>query len=448
MFFRGTLLSVLFLFLTLGSLRAQIDLSTYTLSDSWQATQLNPAFCARLEGLHIGLPGLRNDLGLSNLKFNDFVRSEGDRTFIDADAAIERLEPFDNILTERLDVETVGVGYSFGSLFIGLQHRLRYVAYVNYPKTLPQLIWQGNAQFIGQTVSFGPDFELNGYHEIALAGALPIGENLRLGARVKLLSGIANTSTVSTELNLTTGEENYELTVDGDYRVNTSGALNYDGYENLALDFQFGKLQANNLFGGNTGWAFDLGIDAQFGALQISASVLDLGGQLDWQDEVANYTIDEPRTYEGLDVVQNIFDDSLSFAGILDTLEGQYEPTETAVPFTTELSTKYYFRLGYRVTDRLTAGAILFGEQYRGDFDPAAALTGNYLLTDRWQVGVLAAYRRASFANLGVNLTYGVGPLRLMLATDNIITVFSPKGSKQASLRVGASLALGSGDSE
>lgn len=446
MSFRGILLAGMCLLSSGGALRAQIDLSTYTLGDSWQATQLNPAFGARIKGLRIGLPGLRNDLGLSNITFNDLVRTEDDRTFIDADAAIPQLDPLNNILTERLDIETIGVGYQFGGFFLGLQHRLRYVAYVDYPKTLPQLIWQGNAQFIGETVDFGPDFELNGYHEIALGGALALGDNLRLGARVKLLSGIANTSTTNTELTLTTGEENYELTVDGNYHINASGVLDYEGYESLTLDFQFGRLDAGNFFSGNTGLAFDLGVDAQFGPLQLSASILDLGGQLDWNEDVKNYTFDEPRQYQGLDVVRNIFEDSLSFDGILDSLQLRYEPTETSVPYTTELSTKYYFRIGYPITEQLTAGVILFGEQYRGDFDPAAALTGNYAIGGRWQVGALVAFRRESFTNLGLNLAYGIGPLRFMLATDNVITVFSPRNSHQASLRVGASLVFGQWD--
>ena len=440
MLLRGSFFLCFLFCLATAGLRAQIDLSTYTLSDTWQANQLNPAFGARLTGFRIGLPGVRNDLGLSNLTYNDIVRTEGDRAFIDADALIARLDPVDNTLTERLDLETIGVGMTVGGVFLSLQHRLRYVAYVNVPKTLPQLIWEGNAQFIGQTVDFGPDFDLTGYHEVALGGAFSLGEFFRVGGRVKLLSGIANTSTPRTELTLTTGEENYELTMDGNYRLNNSGTLDFNGYESLALDFQFGRLGTEGLFSRNTGLAFDLGFDAQFGPLELSASVLDLNGRVDWQENVNNYTIDSPRRYQGLDVARDIFEDSLSFDSLLDSLQRQYEPTETSEGYTTELSTKYYFRVGYQLNERLTAGAVFFGESYRGDFDPAAAVTGNYRLSDRWQFGALLAYRRESFSNLGLNITFGAGPLQLMAATDNVITAFRPRDSRQASLRVGASL--------
>lgn len=443
MMLRGSLLFCSLFCLTAFGLRAQIDLSTYTLPDTWQANQLNPAFGARLSGLRIGLVGVRNDLGLSNITYNGIVRSEGGRSFIDADAAISQLDPADNILSERLDLETIGVGMKFGNLFLSLQHRQRYVAYLNYPKTLPQLIWQGNAQFIGETVGFGPDFDLTGYHEVALGGAFSIGDFFRVGGRVKLLSGVANSSTPSSELTLTTEEENYDLIVDGNYRVNNSGNLDFNGYESLALDFQFGQFGTEGLFGRNTGLAFDLGVDAQFGPLELSASVLDLNGQIDWQENVNNYTIDAPRSFQGLDVARNIFEDSLSFNNILDSLQQQYEPTETNEVYTTELSTKYYFRVGYQLNEQLTMGAIFFGESYRGDFDPAAALTGNYRLNDRWQFGALLAYRRESISNLGLNITFGAGPIQLMAATDNIITAFRPRDSQQASLRVGASLQFG-----
>jgi hypothetical protein len=438
--FRGSLLFCLGLLLAGSGLRAQIDLSTYTLPDSWQAYQLNPAFGVRYDGLRIGLPGVRNDLGLSNITYNDVVRTEGDRSFIDANAGIALLDPTDNLLTERLDLETVGVGMRFGGLFLGLQHRLRYVTYVNYPRTLPQLVWQGNAQFIGQTIGFGPDFELNSYHEIALGAGFTLGDHVRLGGRVKLLSGIAHASTASSELTLTTGEENYELTVDGDYLVNTSGTLDFDGYANLALDFDFGRFGTEGLFSANTGLAFDLGIDAQFGPLELSASVLDLNGQIDWEDDVANYLIDSPRRYAGLDVARDIFEDSLSFDNIIDSLEIVYEPTETNRAFRSELSTKYYFRVGYALSERFVAGAVFFGESYRGEFDPAAALTGNYRLNDRWQFGALLAYRRETISNLGLNVSFGAGPLQLVAATDNILTAVRPRDSQQASLRVGASL--------
>jgi hypothetical protein len=440
MLFRGSFLFCLGLLLTGSGLRAQIDLSTYTLPDSWQAYQLNPAFGVRHEGLRIGLAGVRNDLGLSNITYNDVVRTEGDRSFIDADAGIALLDPTDNLLTERLDLETVGVGMRFGGLFLGLQHRLRYVTYINYPQTLPQLVWQGNAQFIGQTIGFGPDFELNSYHEVALGAGFAFGEHLRVGGRVKLLSGIAHASTASSLLTLTTGEENYALAVDGNYLVNTSGTLNFDGYANLALDFDFGRFGTEGLFGANTGLAFDLGVDAQFGPLELSASVLDLNGQIDWEDNVANYLIDAPRRYEGLDVARDIFEDSLSFDNIIDSLEIVYEPTETNRAFRSELSTKYYFRVGYALSERLVAGAVFFGESYRGEFDPAAALTGNYRLNERWQFGALLAYRRETITNLGLNISFGAGPLQLVAATDNILTALRPRDSQQASLRVGASL--------
>ncbi|MEL7428034.1 MAG: DUF5723 family protein, partial [Bacteroidota bacterium] len=261
---------------TLGSLTlsAQNDLSSLMLVNTWQNMNANPAL--QPSGFTINLPGIYNNLWVTNITFNDLLVEEGGRQVLDVSNAISQMEA-QNILREDLDIETIGIGFQFGALGLNIGHRLRFNALIDYPKTLAQLIWEGNAQFIGQTVEFGPAFDVTAYHEFALGASYKIGDNIKVGGRVKLLSGGANLNTGNSELQLTTDDDIYQLRMDADYVVNSAGTLNYDGLRDVNVNFDFGNFSTDELFGGNSGMAFDLGIAVKLNRLQIAVSAVDLG---------------------------------------------------------------------------------------------------------------------------------------------------------------------------
>ncbi|MCB0570100.1 MAG: hypothetical protein KDC66_10070 [Phaeodactylibacter sp.] len=169
------ILFLLFFSISVTALSAQEDLSTHFLRQSWQANRTNPALFPDHK-IIVGLPGVYNSLWVTNITYSDLATvNENGEKVLHIDNAIDKLGP-DNIIRENLDIETLSLGLRLGKLSLSLGHSLRFNAYMNYPKTLPQLIWQGNAQFIGQEVSFGPDVDLFGYQEYALGLA---GEVLR-----------------------------------------------------------------------------------------------------------------------------------------------------------------------------------------------------------------------------------------------------------------------------
>ncbi|RQH17657.1 hypothetical protein D5R40_33275 [Okeania hirsuta] len=62
------------------------------------------------------------------------------------------------------------------------------------PATWFALAWEGNGDYIGQTLSVGPDFQAFAYHEIGLSGAVRLKKKLQIGARLKYLIGLADFS--------------------------------------------------------------------------------------------------------------------------------------------------------------------------------------------------------------------------------------------------------------
>lgn len=425
-----------------AGLIAQSDLSAPMLTNSWQALQANPA--QQPSGVLINLPSLYNNLWITNITYNDLIREEGGNKVLDIDNAIAQLTD-DNRLQETVDIETFGLAINLGPVGLNFGHRLRFNALINYSQALPQLIWQGNAQFIGQTVDFGPQVDVLAYHEWALGASTQIGEKIRVGARAKLLSGAAYAGTERNDLSLTTDEEAYALTLDADFRVNSSGSLNYDGFRDVTFDFGFGNFSTEELFGGNAGLAFDLGVGVDLGRLQLTASALDLGGTITWDQSPQNYTLDGEYAFEGLDVAREIFDDAESFGNAIDTLSAIYEPTESSESFETTVPTKFYLTGQYAISESVHVGAIFYAQDDPDELQTAIAATANVQLTPFLRLGALYGLRQERFDNLGLNTTLALGPVRLLLATDNIISAFRPKDAHSANFRAGLNLLIGGG---
>lgn len=431
----------LFLLLALGSawpLLAQQDLSTHFMRHTWQANRTNPAFFPEY-GLVVGLPGVYNGLKVEHLTYNTLFSADAQgKQVLDIDAAIAGMEA-NNEIRNHLDIETLSFGARFGSVGLSLSHTFRFNAFTRYPKTMPQLIWQGNAQFIGETVDFAPQLDLYGYQEFALGGMVDLGPAVSVGGRAKLLWGAGTLSSEQHRLRLNTDGEVYQLTLDADYRLNSSGALQYEGFDDVQTNFDFAAFSADRLTSGNLGFAFDLGAHVRLGKLELAASVLDIGS-ITWKENVNNYNLQGNFEYEGLDFAQGIFEDSTSFGSVLDTLQARYEIVETEEEFKTSLPTRFYLSATLRLRDNWTVGGLLFGERYRDRTYAAAAVATNLQVLPVLNVGGIYAYRDGRFDNIGLNATVKLGPVQLLAATDNILTVFRPKDSNTANLRLGANL--------
>lgn len=434
-------------FLSMGSLvDAQEDLSTHFMRHTWQSSRTNPAFFPDYK-IVVGLPGLYNSLLVSNITYNDIVMDGANgNAVINPSTAIASLDDTDNVLRENLDIETLSLGFRIGKLGLSISHAARFNIYMNYPKALPSLIWEGNAQYIGETVNFAPSVDIFSYQEFALGAMIDINENLSVGGRFKLLSGIAGANSEGDKLELMTSDDVYQLTMDADYTINSSGSIDYSGFDDLSVNFDFGNLDGGNLFTKNTGYAFDLGASFSFDKFRINASVIDLGATIDWEEEVNNYSLDGTYEFDGLDFAEEILEDSTDFGSVLDTIEMIYEFTETTNAFSSTLPTRFYLSANYQLRSNWTVGALFYSETYRDEVFPAVAVGSNIDLFPFLNVGGIYAFRSGTFDNLGLNATVKLGPVQLLAATDNIFTAFRPEDSNTANLRLGLNLLFGKVD--
>jgi len=420
---------------------AQQDLSAHLMRQTWQSNRSNPALLPDARFI-VSLPGLHNDFFIENVTYGDLIRQNAEgKDVLDVDHAISLLET-NNLIRENLDIETLGLGIRFGKIALMGGHALRFQAHLDYPKTLPQLVWQGNAQFIGQTVSFGPDIQLRGYHEWSLGAAAELLPGLTLAGRAKWLSGVADVSTSKRKLELTTSDDVYQLELDADFQVNSAGSLRYNSFEDISLDFNFGEFDTERFFSKNSGFAFDLGLRFQKGNWDFAASVTDIG-QIDWKDEVKNYSFQGIYEYKGLDVAQAILDDSTDFGSVLDTLEALYQPSETAIAYSTTLPMRSYLSAVWQYNPNWRFSGLVHIERFEDRTFTAFAVGASARLLEMLEVGGVYSVRKDSYANIGLNATLNLGPVQVMAATDNILTLVSPKTSHGAHVRVGVNLLFG-----
>lgn len=418
---------------------AQQDLGTHFMRGIWQANRTNPALLPDARVV-VGLPGVYNSFYANGLTYNRVIQPRNGETVLDLDEFVEELEDR-NFLKEYLDVETLSLGLTFGSLHFNLGHTAHALAFADYPQELAQFFWQGNAQFIGQTVDIGLNGQVKGYHAFAFGFAYQFPEGLTLGLKVKLLNGFGDTSTGKDqdELRLSTSDDVYQLTLDSDFRLNTTGDLQYNGLDDIEYRFAQGSFQVKDLFSSNFGFAFDLGARYQTERWDLAFSLIDLG-RINWDRDVVNLRIQGEHTFEGLDGVNDLIRDSSVNYGILDTLETIFAVDSTFETYRTVLPAGLYLSANYRLSPVFSVGALFYSEFYRGAAFPAFIVSGQARLSKWFQGGITYGFRQRSWDNLGLNAAVSLGPVQIVASTDTFFDLVQPFDAGNVNFRLGLNL--------
>ena len=432
--------TTILLFLTLSTgLWAQQELGLHFMRETWQSSKTNPAFITEHK-IHVGLPSAYFNVSHSGPAYNDVVRtdSEGNEV-IDMSILLDNLET-NNMLLSHFELETASVSFGIKNVRFSINHAIKLHSFLDYPKNLIELGWEGNEQFIGETVAFGPDFEVAAYNEFGIGAAAKLW-GISAGARLKILTGFAGANSDLTDASIYTDSDVYDITFNTDYRINTSSFLVYNGEGDFNLDF--GELTASRLFSKNLGLALDLGASFKVKKLEVSASIIDLGF-IKWTENVHNYHSKGSFDFEGLDIDDIINDenDEISFEETIDTLQNILDFKETNNSYNTTLPTKIYLSASYDLNSTWSLGGLFYSEVYRGKVFPAVAANVNFHIGQILSVGAVYAVRNQTYDNIGLNLSTKLGPVQLFAMTDNIVAAFDPYSSHNANARVGLNLAF------
>lgn len=438
--------SLAFALLFALQLSAQQELMLHSLPEVWHSTSTNPAFFPEKKIIAIGLPGIGLDAAHSgDISYEDIFVKDGDRTLIDFSNALSKLDPSNTAHFEQR-IETVSFGLRLpGKFWLQAGHANRLNGSITYPKALPALIWDGNAQYIGQTVDIAMKADISDWNEWSVGLAKGFGK-LRIGLRAKYLTGVSSllTDKAHHSATVTTSNDIYQLSLATDYGFHASSLVSAIDTSGLGFDLTLGALNGK-AFSKNAGFAFDIG--AQFNVtnrLTLDFALLDLGGKINWTEN-SNYFISQGEyeyegvTLPGADIING--SDSLDFSAKLDTLNDIFNFQKTAQAFETTLPLRGYVGGRFELTKRLSFGISGYFQKPVDEKATFAVGASAAWKPIKWlSLGAMCSLNKRSAANLGFHLVIKPGPVQIYFASDNLLNAFSVKSSPVVNLRAGLGL--------
>ncbi|MCB0543056.1 MAG: hypothetical protein KDC70_06045 [Saprospiraceae bacterium] len=433
------------LFLALG-LNAQQELMQHSLTDLWHSTSLNPALFPEGKRLALGLPAFSLDAAHSgDLTYNDLLRKKGDRTVIDLSQAISRLDPENEAyFDQRTETVSLGLRSPGGKWAFQIGHAIQLNGQINYPKSLAEVLWNGNAPYIGETLQIGPQVDIFDWQELYFGVSRKIGR-FSLGARVKYLMGVSalRSDADHTVMSIYTDPDIYQLTLTTDYAFYSSSIISAIDTAGLGFDFvtgSFGKSPSVD----NPGVAFDLGFEARLSDnLSVNAAVLNLGGRITWKKDAQYYISQNAYTYEGADFPGTDLingTDSLDFEGKLDTLNDIFQFAKQAQQFETTLPVRVVAGATFKLSERWHLGLNASYTDLEGRSSTAVGASLRWLPLRWLSLGAMYGANSRSAANFGFHLAVKPGPVQVYLLSDNLLNAFSLKSSPAVNLKLGAAL--------
>jgi hypothetical protein len=426
------LLSLLLCCLPLA-LSAQQDFTTHIMHHAFQAMHTNPATDLR-HNVSVTL-GSSVQLNFKNTGFTynqlaaQIQDGENGERYIDlADLSADlELNGRDYVHTHA-SLDLFALSFRTGKNRFSLNVTEHLNTRLNYNSSLLDIMVSGNTP--GSTLST-EGYRLNGthYREYGLGYSRKIleDEKLILGGRFKLLQGMANVNSQSTNVSLqTAGEEDmYAITATSDILMRTAGS-------NLAENIN-GDYLVNF---GNTGMGVDLGATYEYSSnWTFSASIINFG-YISWREDIVNYRSEGEFIFEGMDN-NDLFSGNFSVdqTQLTDSLTQIFEFTESEEAYRTALPAQMYLTAFYRITP-LTQASVTYHAHMQEGLQNSLAL-GITQRAGKWlQVAATYSMQARAYNNLGMGLIIGNG-FQLHLVSDNILAMMQPGNARAAHVRAG-----------
>jgi hypothetical protein len=325
-----------------------------------------------------------------------------------------------------------GLSFNYDQFNFHIGQNLRSFTQVDYNNSLFDILINGNAQYIGETVNVGPYANLNFYNEFYAGFGVKL-DNLNLGLRVKRLNGYANAHTPSHKFSIYTDEEIYQLKFNTEYRIHTnmySDSLNFSNYTSQLF---------NNLTG-NGGWAFDFGLKAKIlDKFTISASLLDMG-TIKWKNKPTKISTTGEYEFDGLDIAA-ILKDSLEFIN-LDSLGSIVNVEITEESYRSGLPVQFYLGVKYELTEQWEINGLFYNAYSTGQSHPSISVMGKYKPSEYFHTSFSYTWNPFAHVNIGWSAEAHLKFAHVYLAMDNIIDIFRPVGGNYFNVRTGIQIDL------
>ncbi len=410
---------------------AQSDMGLYGLRQIPQSNFSNPAFIP--EGkLFIGIPlisSISNSVYSSSFSFNDiFIEKEGnDSLYLNLNNLASNSNA-NNYVTEYLENDIIYLGFKIKNkhyLNIGIRNRL-YTRAI-YSSDLVKLLWNGNSDYINQSLNLSTTFINHDHFLSYYAGfGFMIGENLSFGIRANINQGLSSVQTERNQIVLETRPHDqtvFKIMANTGFKVNTSG---------IPIDSTDSELNVSEYIFNfqNIGFSLDFGADIKITErFKLNVSVLDLGS-INWKSELASYeSVGDSIEFLGIYADLNETDDL--FQTYVDSLTELIDINEFEQEFKSQLPTRIYAGLEFYGKNKSNRLSLLFsGTFLKNNFSTAFTLGYDKTVSKNFSFKVTYSYLKYAPINVGAGLVFNFKPIQLYFLTDNVLAAFDWGGQK------------------
>ncbi|MCX6330731.1 MAG: DUF5723 family protein [Bacteroidia bacterium] len=393
---------------------------------------LNPAIRPS-DKFYIGLPvitGINTEFGNNFLQVSDILPSgtKINSLFfktLNLNKLAGKLRDRNTITTDE-SIQLLGLGLSFGKdLYIFLDVVDKINAKTILPRDLLELYLTEPPDFIGKTFDLSMmNMQTQYYREYGLGFSKNVTKNLRIGAKVKLLSGIASASLDNKSLTM-------KVNSDFSQAINADTYLNVSGKETLQRIFTYNHILGHpdstdngDLKGfafdylkipvSNVGAALDIGAVYNLGKFfTFSASVTDLGF-INWKHDLKSYYSKDTIHLTDLtlkEAVNNPDYDIKNFIhALVDTIRRSFKDT---IPksFRTYLPTGISAGVSINLLPVISLGVLSNTKFYAGTVRESVTLSANAYLGRILSASVSYTIANYSYNNLGFGLAFKTGSI-------------------------------------
>jgi Family of unknown function (DUF5723) len=433
---------ILFFLFTVNFLSAQPNLPLAFQSSIAQQSFVNPAFFPEKGNFIIALPSAYADLVHTGMIFSDIIGTDNRaKKAVDFQKILAAAQE-DNHLRVSTGIETIGFWKKMPQFTIGAYHAFRSETAINYQKATIDLLWRGNAPYIGSEVNIAPSFQQTDFSEFGFSLSKKI-DKWSVGGRAKLLFGIRDASSQNGKASLTTSNDIYQLLLNTDYRINATGNfLN----QTAPFNFQVGKAftySASDIVSNNVGAALDLGVTYQPNERTIlGLSAVNLLSGIQWKRDAQNFISQGTYEYKGenINFVKVFEDNKVILTQKLDTLKNLFGFKAANGSYASGLPMRAYLTGQCQVSTFWKLNGMFAIERVRGYTLPSVMIGATAQVSKNLDLGATYCIRNNTFTNIGANVSYQLGKFQVFAASDNVPALFNVLGNRTVSARVGANL--------
>ncbi len=419
-----------------GATAGAQSLTGYFMDNIPNVNIYNPAFNPHSK-VYVSIYDVYTGVGNSGFAIKDmFQHTKEDKYIFDLNQIYNKLKK-NNYQFADFNIQLFNFGFRLGEGYVHAGVSLRGDENFAYPKELMK--FKDGTYFDKEsTIDLsGFDIKANAYYQYSFGYSWEFSDKINFGAAVKRLQGIANARTKKFDMQLTTEDDMYDVSLKSDvqmqfacgadieFEYDDNGMIHDANATNMDLDDMsnddWKKLLKKTK---NGGWAVDLGMTYKFdNRLSFAGSVTDLGA-IKWKKY--GKTLEQKGTFDftGVDIAK-YFNNIDSLGTVMkDSIAAFASPSDNGKAYTDWLHTKIYLSAEYEINKYIDLGMMFRGMWYSKHFHPSLTTSVNFRLGSATQISISQSFvnRRANV--WGIGYSQQMGPIQLYFIVDQFSPAF------------------------